>query len=180
MSTEVHVVEIGDALQVNVARKPSLSEGFVSAAVAIGCVAILMSSVFARPVVIVVAIAAGSIAFLHSMRKTISQLIVTKLEFVSRGKVGDNIGSMRTVCLADVQWLEYQEDTSGPESSSHPGGLYAVVGRRSVCLLPDIDEAQTALIIDRILDKFPGFRQQCRANSPFGKNFTLLGLNEPQ
>ena len=79
---------------------------------------------------------------------------------------------------SEVRWLEYQEDTTGPETAHHPGGLYAVLKHRSVCVLPDLDEQQTASVIERIKDKYPDLRAQWSEQSFFGKGFISLGLND--
>jgi len=174
------MIDLDDALVIRASRKPSFREGLLSAAAAGGSAGILVFSFMAKPELIAVAVLAASLAFLYAMRKKEVELRITMLEFVLRGRVGDDFGSTRSVRSADIQWLEFQEDTTGPETSHHPGGLYAVLGRRNICLLPDVDERQTALIIARIAERFPGFRRQWESASPFGKRFTSLRLNEPE
>ena len=180
METELTILDGDDALVITSTRKPSLAEVTLSAVAVGGFIAVLAFSFLNEPMVVAVSISAALLTFMYAARKKKVELRITKLEFVSRGRIGDNLGLRRTVCSADIRWLEYQEDTIGPETSHHPGGLYAVLGHRSTCLLPNVSEAQTALIIDRIKERFPDFRTRWEGQSPFGKHFTSLGLNEPK
>lgn len=84
-----------------------------------------------------------------------------------------------SIPVADIHGLEYQEDLTGADSAHHPGVLNAVVKRRSICLSPQIDEKQTASIIGRIMDGFPGLRTMGEGYSLFGTNFIPICLNEP-
>jgi hypothetical protein len=179
MKVELKIVDFDDALVIKAKQKPSLGEAILSAVASGGFVGLIVFRFVAMPAMVAIAAVAGFLGFLYAVHKRNAELRVTNLEFRSRGRVGDDFGSTRNVCGTDVRWLEYQEDTSGPETSHHPGGLYAVRGSLSICMLPYIDQQQTALVIDRILDKFPEFRQQWRRNSPFGQHFTALGLDEP-
>jgi hypothetical protein len=179
MPTVLGIVDFDDALLIRAKRMPSLTEAIVSAAAAGGFAGIAVFRFVAMPVMVAIALLAGLLGFLWAIRKRNAELRVTNLEFRLRGRVGDEFGSARSVCRADIRWLEYQEDTSGPETSHHPGGLYAVLLSRSICMLPDIDERQTAVVIERIFEKFPDFRDQWRRNSPYGQHFTTLGLDGP-
>ena len=178
-ATELNVIDVREGLLVRTERKPSVVNIFMSCAATGSFVTLLASYFVGKREVIALAVLSATIAYLNAKRTQRFELRISRLEFVARGKVGDNIGSIRTVCAADILWLEYQEDTSGADSAHHPGGLYAVVKRRSICLFPEIDERQAALIIERIKDRFPDFRSQWAGNSPFGIHFTSLGLNEP-
>jgi hypothetical protein len=180
MATELNIIDLDDALVIRAARKPPLAEGILSAVAAGAFAAILAFHFVGLPGGIVSALLAASLVLLYARRKRNVELRITRLEFVSRGRVGDNLGSTRTACSADIQWLEYQEDTTGPGTSHQPGGLYAVLGRRSICLLPDMNEPQTALVIERIEGRFPDFKSQWENKSVFGRNFTSLGLDEPR
>lgn len=121
---------------------------------------------------------AGACSILVLPRTRRFELQVTKDEFVARGKVGDNPGRTRSVRTKNIKWLEFQEDTTGPETAHHPGGLYAVLSNGAVCLLPDVDEQQTVSVIERIKGKFPELDAQWRSCSPFGKRFISLGLSD--
>jgi len=77
-----------------------------------------------------------------------------------------------------VRWLEYQNDMSGPESD-HPGGLYAVLKHRSVCVLPYLSAEQTTEVVERIATRFPDFRDQWCSQSVFGSHVIYLGLDSP-
>ena len=110
-------------------------------------------------------------------RGRVAVLKVTNLELASEAHIEGWFRSRRSICRADIRGLEYQEDTTGPETASHPGGLYADVRHGSVCLLPNIDESQTAFIIESIWEHFPDFRKQCAEQSPF-EHFTQLHLDQ--
>lgn len=177
--TELNVIDLDEALLVTAARKRSTAEGLLSAT-AVGVATAIVAAFFVGKLLLVaLALATGSAAFLWAVRTDRHELRITREKFVSCGRVGDNFGSIRTVDATDIRWLEHQEDTSGPETSHHPGGLYAVLELRSVCLLPELDEQQTNLIIERIKDRFPDFRGRWSGHSPFGRHFTSLGLDEP-
>lgn len=173
------MTDLGDGLLVRTERGPSLLEALIAGTVMVAFVAIALFRYLVGWEVGVLAILGASVAFLSAKRTQRFELRITRKEFVARGRVGDSLGSIRSLCAADILWLEYQEDTTGPDSARHPAGLYAVVKHRSVCILPDIDQKQTALIIERIKERFPDFREQWASNSPFRSHIITLGLNEP-
>jgi hypothetical protein len=59
------------------------------------------------------------------------------LDYTSRPIGGWRIRQARSIARMEVRWLEYHEDTRGPEGGE-PGGLYAILKHRSVCILPDL------------------------------------------
>jgi hypothetical protein len=124
-----------------------------------------------------VALLVACLSLLRVSQASIAELRVTNLELQS--SVRGTFGSRRSVSRADIRWLEYQEDSSGLETSHHPGGLYAVLRLQSVCLLPYVNEQQTAQIIERIVTKFPDLGKQSNESSSFGAHFISLGLNDP-
>lgn len=176
--TNVNFVELDNALLVQTERTPSLVESVLSA-VATAMFVGFAGSFFVRKLT---AVAPGVLAaviaffFVRQMRKF--ELRVTRSEFAAQGKVGDNLGKSRSVPTADVQWLEYQEDTTGPETADHPGGLYAVLRNRTVCLLPDVDAQQTTAVITRIRGKYPDLSDQWSGPSSLGEHFVSLRLND--
>ena len=121
---------------------------------------------------------AAAVAFLWARRAKRFELRIYPPGVRGKGKVGDNLGLARRVRASDVQRFEYQEDTTGPETSHHPQGLYAVLSFSSICLMPDVDERQTAEIIERIVNKFPDISAHWGGPSPFGKHLTSPGLND--
>ena len=129
------------------------------------------------PVALALAGLLAAAEVLSIARAKVAELKVTNLEFTSLARIEGRFGRRRSLSRTDIRWLEYQEDTTGPETAHHPGGLYAVVRHGSVCLLPDTDESQTALIIERICEHFPDFRKQCAEQSPF-EHFTQLHLDQ--
>jgi hypothetical protein len=176
--TEVRIVDSDDALVVRTRRTGTLFSGAFSATAA-GVVAGFAASYVMGPRQrILLALVAAAVAFLYSRRTRNFELRVTSSQFVAIGQVGDNFGGRRSVSAPDVRWLEYQEDTTGPETAHHPQGLYAVLRHRSMCLLPEVDAQQCAHIIDRVTAKYPEFEQQWSGQSSFGTQFISLELNE--
>ena len=190
MLSTLNIVDRGDELIIQSERKFSRAEAIMSTVATGGFTAIIAFQVVEGMASILLAVCAASLAFLSVTRKHRKyniELRITRLKFVLRGRVGDNLRSKWNVSSWDIQWLEYQADTTGPESSYHPGGLYAILEHgsivrfpHSICLLPDLDEPQTALIIKRIEDKFPEFRRRWARASPYGRHYTTLRLNEPE
>lgn len=161
MATELNVIDLDEALLVNAARRPSFPEVLLSVAAA-GVFTVVLAYLFAtKPLVRPLAIVAVLMALVYATRTKRFDLRITKVEFVSRGRIGNSLRSTRTVCAADIQWLEYQEDARF-DKAHHPRGLYAALENRSICLLPDVDEQQAALIIARIQYRFPELREQWR------------------
>jgi hypothetical protein len=157
---------------------PSTAIGVLTALVYFGgSVLVLRSFLGVKPVSILLLIGAlaGCLGFVQSMRSRITELLVTNLEFVTRGHFAENLGSQPSVSSADIRWLEYREDKSGPDASI-PGGLYAVLKKTGICILPDLNEQQTSEVIGKIEDKFPQFKEQWRNNSAFGEHFTSLNI----
>jgi hypothetical protein len=179
MPTELNIIDRNDTLLATTKQKPPLLDGLVSATATGGCTGLLASSFVGKPELVALVCLTSSVAFFYALRTRRFELRITRLEFKSRGRLGDSLASTRTVCASDIQWLEHQENTTGLDTAHHPRGLYAVLRHRSVCLLPDVDEQQSASIIERIHDKYPEFRAQWSGQSPFGRHFTSLGLDEP-
>lgn len=120
--------------------------------------------------------AAVGLALIGAMRTRRAELRVTNLEYVSRGTNFTGLfHASQNIPRADVQSLEYQEDKSGPEWD-HPGGVYAKLKRRSVCILPHVDANQAAAVIERIGTKFVDLGDNGGGESGFGDHFTSLRL----
>lgn len=176
--TNVNIVESDNALVVQSERTPSLVEGVLTAVATAVFVGIAGWFVVGKPLAVVLAVVAAPLGFLFVRRVRKFELRISRSEFAAQGKVGDNWGNSRSVPTSVVQWLEYQEDTTGPETAHHPGGLYAILNHRSVCLLPDVDEQQAVAVIERIKDKYPDLGAQWSGHSSFGRGFISLGLND--
>lgn len=179
MTAEVTFDSDDRELVVRVVTRPSIKRAaLLSVVLAALSIAIGYSSVW-WPALIVLALLVGLISFLALSLHRVAELRVSEFELVSKGHADRDYGSIRRVLGEQCDYLEYQESTDGPESSGHPEGLYAVVGRRSICLLPGLNEPQTANAIDRIYEAFPDYRLRCQSHSVFGQNFTSLNLNRP-
>jgi hypothetical protein len=176
MPTELKIRDCENALIVTAKQERSPVNGIIGALAAGMFVAIAFSHLLGTLVVVAVTALAASLGLLLGMRQQDTELYITNSGLKSRGRYGDSFRSTRSVSCRDVRWLEYQEDTTGPETSHHPGGLYAVLSGHSVCILPYVDEEQVTEVIQRIVEKFPDLRQQWEGQSPFGEHFTSLGL----
>lgn len=174
--TDISSIDYPDALVVRTRKSPSLLESGLSAA-AVGVFAGVAGALFVgRVPATLLGVLGGVLGFLYSRRTRRFELRVARDELVAIGRVGDGLENSRSVPASEIRWLEYQEDSTGPETADHPAGLYAVLKHRSVCLLPDVDFQQTASVIERIEEKFPELRAQWAGSSAFGKDFISLGL----
>lgn len=177
MASNLDVQDLKDRLVIKVVRKRVLVEAILSAVLALAGVTWAGWHFLPWQWLSLAATLVALADVLYIMRSKTAVLSVTNLEFISRAFIEGWHSSTRCVPRANIKWLEYQEDTTGPETAHHPGGLYAVLPQGSVCLLPHVDEKQTGMVIERILAKFPAFRDQWKENSPFGQHFTVLDLS---
>jgi len=177
---ELRITATPDVLVIDLIHRRSRIEILTAALTSGGCGALLAHYFlnWRESCIVGVLVAAGTFAFTAADRHF--QLRVSANETVSLGRIEGELSSRRCVPTQHIEWLEYQEDATGPESSSHPQGLYAVSLRRSTCLLPHINEADTAAIINRIYEQFSTLRSQVRRASPFGRHIVTLGLEEPK
>lgn len=101
---------------------------------------------------------------LYFLRDYVTELRVTNSEvsILSRGRLG--ITSQHSIPRSDIQILEYQNAVGGSDTESTPKGLYAcmrsLIGWRRVCLLPYLDEQQSADVVRQLLIKFPELATQ--------------------
>lgn len=174
----LEILEKGDSLLFRVQREPSRTETLVAAIASGGCAAVVLYRFLPTLWVVAAAALAAAVSWLLARRHRSVTLLVTKFEFQSVGKIGDELGSRRQVCSADIRWLEYQEDRTGPETAGHPEGLYAVLKRRSVCLLPYTSPEEVATIIEHIATNFPGMSSEWKHQSAFDGHFISLNLNK--
>lgn len=134
---------------------------------------------FSTPLSFVAVLAVMALQYVAAASPPQTELRVTNLDYTSRSLGGLRIRQARSTPRIEVRWLEYREDTRGPEGGD-PERLYAVLKHRCVCILPDLSEAQAVEVIERIAMKFPGFREQWRSHSAFGTNVISLGLDGPR
>jgi hypothetical protein len=175
----VNISESDGAVLIRTSHKHPIAISLIASAIATAFVEIALWH-FVRPLLLLsLSFVVASLAFLGALRRTKAELRVTKFDLRTTGYFGRDFQRIRSVPSADVCQLEYQEDTTGPESSDHPGGLYAVLGKRSVCILPYIDEEQTARVIESIEKKFPELgrhRTETSDESPLRGHFVSLNI----
>lgn len=174
----MEIVDKGDSLLFRVQVEPSRTQILAASITAAAAVAILLHRFLPTLWVVATATLAAAVTGFLARRPGSATLLVNKFEFQSVGKIGDELGSRRQICSADIRWLEYQEDHTGPETAGHPEGLYAVLKRRSVCLLPYSSPEEVATIIEHIATKFPGMSSQWKYQSAFDGHFMSLNLNK--
>lgn len=176
MNNNLDIREIEGSLVFRVTRSHRKLEAAFGAIVAVAATYVALRHFVSIPVILVVASIVAAISFVEIIKATKAELRITHDLIESLGSFGERLGRKKTLRFADVKWFEYQEDTSGPETSHHPGGLYAVLKHGSVCTLPYIDETQTASVIDQIFRKFPELRRQAEQHTAFGKKLTSLDI----
>lgn len=179
MAAELEIIEGPKGLLVRSTRPKRVLAGLIQAATAAAVGIWLGSHFFAWPLTIFIGALLACADWLAVTGCRVARLSVTNSELTSFAHIEGWLPVRHRLALTDVKWLEYQEDTTGAETAHHPGGLYAVVSRRSVCPLPDLDEQQTAAVIERIYQRFTGFREQVTENSPFDRHFAGLQLDRP-
>lgn len=174
---EMTIADLCDTLVINTDRRPCY---WVAGFDAVG-IGIFSGSLLYKYIGLFASIAAGLLAacviVAMDFRRRRNELRLTGTEFVRRGWIVGHLRRRIRLSAADIDWLEFQEEVKGPDGPDHPSGLYAASGRRSICLLPDLDESQTMQVIDRIEQKFPHLQQQWRGKSVFGQNIITLGLD---
>lgn len=164
---DVTVAEARDGLVFRVVKYPSVSSALLDALATGAFTALMTAALFGQTRFLLIGIVTALFAFVLSRRPRTATLTVDKLDLVSTGRVGEGLGLTRSIATAELQGLGFEEDTTGPEDSSHPGGLYAQVGGKSVCLLPGITGQQSAEVIREILRRFPQLREQfSKASGP--------------
>jgi hypothetical protein len=82
------------------------------------------------------------------------QLRVTNLDLVSTGHAPEGYRTSTTP-RADVFRFEYRDAIGGGDEAEQPRGLYVEHPGISICILPQIDRAQTEQIIEAIYQRFP-------------------------
>jgi hypothetical protein len=176
MANELTIRDSEGVLIITAKQGRSAVNGILGALAGGTFVAIAFHNLLGTPALIITTAIVAVLSLFLGMREQHAELRVTNLALTSKGRYGDSLWSKRSVSAADVRWLEYQQDSTGPETSHHPGGLYAVLSNRNICILPYVDEHQAADVIQRIVERFPDLRGRWEGQSPFGQHFTSLGL----
>jgi hypothetical protein len=180
VAVELEIVHGSDWLLLKASRKRSAPVGILSAAVSAACFVLIGYRYVDLPVLLLIAVLGGAIGLLQFTRGKVVQLRVGRLDFETIGYFGGDWRGKRSISSADVQWLEYQEDSGGIENADHPEGLYAVLRWRSVCVLPGVNPQEADMAISEIERKFPDMAKQWSGRSSFGKHITTLGLTDPK
>ena len=154
MAKQLEIRDFENALLIRTKEDHATTWAGLSAIVSGVFVVIVLGRLLQAPLLILIVVLVAVFGLLQVLRARSVELRVTNLEFESRGYIGDGCGNTRTVCRADVRWLEHQDHTE------YPSGLHAVLRHHSVCILPYVDEHQTTLVIERIVKKFPDFGKQ--------------------
>src|SRR5215472_1513959 len=97
MLATMDFVETRDALKVRIRRLTLLSERLVSSLAAGACAGVFGRVWSHSAMAILLGLVAGSITLLLLRLMSRTELRITQLEFVSKGRVGENPGALRTV-----------------------------------------------------------------------------------
>lgn len=154
----------------------SRRERIAASVISAGAAGMALWSVLAHPLTEALSLIIGAAVLWTSGKRRRFILEVSRVELVSRGAIGDAFGKRRDVSVAEVERLEYRGDESGPDSGASPAGLYAVVGRRAVCLLPGLEPAQVEEVVARIDAAFPHF-EDLRRRHAASRHSALTSLN---
>jgi hypothetical protein len=176
LDKSLEIRETGDRLVFKTAQARTSLQALFAVVIGVVFAYLAFHRFVGRLALVLVSLIAGLIGLFEILRSSKAELRVTERSLESSGFFAERLFKSKILHWSQVQWLEFQGDTTGPETSHHPGGLYAILQRGSVCILPYIDEKQTSEAIDRILRKFPHLQEQWRGKSAFGNNFTTLGL----
>jgi hypothetical protein len=163
MATHIHIQELGDGLRIQAHHdlphwERLLVTGFIGMFAGVVGASLLDGWWWT-----ILSVVAAGIAY-RTASSTSAELQVTKLEFVSKGYFGRRDNTPRTVCTGDVRMLEFRAESRLLNTVRH--GLYALTGRKEICLLPFLEWEQAEEIIRAIENKFPGLAEAWRANSP--------------
>ena len=164
-----------NGLLIRAERQAPLWEKLLSAGVAGAAVGMFTAEFVSGRWWVPLSVLAAIFGFAGAIRAKRAELRATNVEFLTKGNAATRFRQGQTVCTGDVRWLEFQEDTGGPDSYE-PSGLYAITARGSKCLLPFLSEEETAQVITEIEGRFPGLAERWRKESPFGENFLSLGI----
>jgi hypothetical protein len=176
MGTELTVTDTGTALEVIATVRTSALRRMVASSVAGLAVFVFTFQSMLLTYTVFCSAAAAIVSWILATRKKVYRLTMDPSQFLSSGSIGDSFSRQRKLNPEEVRWLEYQEDSSGPETAEHPKGLYAVLQFKSVCLLPEIEEDAAHQLIDTIGERFPQLQSRWRGHSAYGDGVTSLGI----
>ncbi len=177
MATTLLIQEEDHALLLRVQQSHGHLQSLLSGAIAAVVIAAFLHQHLPMQWLIPICLIVGALSYVAKNRIKNVVLRVTSVEFTTTGFFeGGGVRFHRFVPTADVRWLEYRPETGGGEAAYHPKGLYAVTRSGVSCVLPYLEEQETATVISRIEARFPAFAERWRAESPFGEHYLTLGL----
>lgn len=148
MSGQYRVQDFKDALVIESFQKRPWVKAALSGVVAVVISALFLDPFFSRRQMVIPSTLFGLLGALASLRAAKAHLRVTSNEFQMYGTYGPDHRIRRTVNTADVLGFSYLPYQAIGDDASYPGGLYALVGSQSVCLLPYIDEDDVSDLVD--------------------------------
>jgi hypothetical protein len=156
VAVHYNIRDSGDALRVDVRREIAFWERMLASLLAAFVIWQLPDRflpAYARTGSAIIVAAVVFVLF----RSLSARLLVTKLELRSEGAGKRGLGAgtrgTRTVLMAKIYRLEYQEHESGGQ------GIYAVTAFGEPQVLPYVDGAQADEIIAAIKTKFPALAE---------------------
>lgn len=143
-----------DALLIQSFQKKPFVKAFLSGLVA-GLVAAIFSNYYLGALkACIISVLFGLLGAVVSLRAATAELRITNNEFQMRGTYGPSPTRLRTVNTEDVLGFSYLPHLTEGEDASYPGGLYALVGSRYICLLPYVDRDDVVNIADRVRGRY--------------------------
>jgi hypothetical protein len=173
---EIH--ELKNGFVIEAPQHQSWVTGILAGIALGGLVAFAAAPFFGLLIATLLTVLGFGLGLFGTMRTRTSSLKIENLEFSCRGRYSGFY--KQRVSLHDVRWLEFREESGASDNPERPCGLYAVLRRGSVCVIPGIGEDLTNRLIDEIETRFPDQAKRWRADSPFGDHFTTLGIDQPK
>ena len=155
MPSRYEIREFRDALVItSFESRPVLNAALN--AVVVGSASALFTRGFLNPIqTVIVSALCSALGMTASLRSSKAKLRITNNEFQMRGSYGPDARTFRDINSAEIlgfTYLKYSEE--GVEFPDYPGGLYALVGSRYVCLLPYVGPEDVPEITQKIRLKF--------------------------
>jgi hypothetical protein len=172
VGAQIYIDHQPDALIIRADEESTPMDAAVSCIVSSGFYALVASRFLSWPFVAIFATLGAWSGYGLAKRQRTATLRAENLEFRTSERLW-MFGPTRSVARADICYLEYRNEKHREGLAQQ--GLFAKVKFGNVCLLPYLDEKQTASAIQALYRRFPDMPLM-RSDPSFGDHFTTLGL----